>query len=101
MSHISQGETCTVVLYIVGFVITPQYTLSLLEVLLSSVLLHERHSAEVSLLEWFIRGLSNPAKYLYFTQNYWVFGLFPSSAILGTRKHDVSKTDPVSEICVF
>jgi hypothetical protein len=30
------------------------------------------------------------------TQNYWVFGIFPSSGILGTRKHDVSKTGSVS-----
>jgi hypothetical protein len=28
----------------------------------------------------------------YNTQNYWVFGLFPSSGILETRKHDVSET---------
>jgi hypothetical protein len=33
----------------------------------------------------------------YHTQNYWVFGLFPSSSILGTREHDVYETDPVSE----
>jgi hypothetical protein len=25
-------------------------------------------------------------------QNYWVFGLFPSSGILETRKHDISET---------
>jgi hypothetical protein len=30
------------------------------------------------------------------TQNYWVFGLFPSSGIIGTRKHDVSETGSVS-----
>jgi hypothetical protein len=30
------------------------------------------------------------------TQNYWVFGLFPSSGILGSRKHDVSETGSVS-----
>jgi hypothetical protein len=30
------------------------------------------------------------------TQNNWVFGLFPSSGILGTRKHDVSETRSVS-----
>jgi hypothetical protein len=29
-------------------------------------------------------------------QNYWGFGLFPSSGILGTRKHDVSETASVS-----
>jgi hypothetical protein len=29
---------------------------------------------------------------VYHIQNYWVFGLFPSSGILGTRKHDVSET---------
>jgi hypothetical protein len=33
---------------------------------------------------------------VYNTQNYWVFGLFPSSGILGTRKHDVSETESVS-----
>jgi hypothetical protein len=31
---------------------------------------------------------------VYHTQNYWVFGHFPSSGIVGTRKHDVSETDP-------
>jgi hypothetical protein len=30
------------------------------------------------------------------TQNYWVFGLFPSFGILETRKHDVSETGSVS-----
>jgi hypothetical protein len=29
---------------------------------------------------------------LYNTQNYWVSGLFPSAAILQTRKHDFSET---------
>jgi hypothetical protein len=29
-------------------------------------------------------------------QKYWGFGLFPSSGILGTRKHDVSETASVS-----
>jgi hypothetical protein len=33
---------------------------------------------------------------VYRTQNYWVFGLFPLSGILGTRKHDVSETGSVS-----
>jgi hypothetical protein len=33
---------------------------------------------------------------VYHTQNYWVFGLFPSSGVLGTRKHDVSETGSVS-----
>jgi hypothetical protein len=33
----------------------------------------------------------------WYTQNYWIFGLFPSSGILVNRKHDVSETDPVSE----
>jgi hypothetical protein len=32
----------------------------------------------------------------YHTQSYWVFGLFQSSGILGTRKHDVSDTESVS-----
>jgi hypothetical protein len=35
------------------------------------------------------------------TQHYWVFGLFPSSGILGNRKHDVSETHPVSETSRF
>jgi hypothetical protein len=30
---------------------------------------------------------------VYNTQNYWVFGLFPSSGILETRKHNVSEMD--------
>jgi hypothetical protein len=30
-------------------------------------------------------------------EKYWFFGLFPSSGILGTRKHDVSETGTVSE----
>jgi hypothetical protein len=29
---------------------------------------------------------------VYNTQNYWIFGLFPSSGILETRKHDVLVT---------
>jgi hypothetical protein len=33
---------------------------------------------------------------VYNTQNYWVFGLFPSSNVLGTRKHDLSETGSVS-----
>jgi hypothetical protein len=33
---------------------------------------------------------------VYHTQNYWALGLFPSSGILGTRKHDVSETGSVS-----
>jgi hypothetical protein len=32
----------------------------------------------------------------YFSQNYWVFGLFASSGILENRKHDVSETGSVS-----
>jgi hypothetical protein len=28
-------------------------------------------------------------------QNYWVCGLFPSSSLLGTRKHDISETGSV------
>jgi hypothetical protein len=32
-------------------------------------------------------------------QNYWVFGLFPSSDIL--ENHDVSEIDPVSETSRF
>jgi hypothetical protein len=34
---------------------------------------------------------------VYNTQNYWVFGLCPSSGILETRKHNVSETGYVSE----
>jgi hypothetical protein len=34
-------------------------------------------------------------KYNLFFQNYWVFGLFPSSGILENRKHDVSETRSV------
>jgi hypothetical protein len=30
------------------------------------------------------------------TQNYWVFGLFPTSYILKTKKHNVSETGFVS-----
>jgi hypothetical protein len=30
------------------------------------------------------------------SQNYWVFGLFPSSGVLENRKHDVSETGSVS-----
>jgi hypothetical protein len=33
---------------------------------------------------------------VYNTQNYWVFGLFPSSGVLENRKHDVSETESVS-----
>jgi hypothetical protein len=38
---------------------------------------------------------------VYNIQNYWVFGPFPSSGILETRKHDVSETDLVSETSSF
>jgi hypothetical protein len=37
-----------------------------------------------------------PWKPREFTQNYWVFGLLPTSGILETRKHDVSETGSVS-----
>jgi hypothetical protein len=33
---------------------------------------------------------------VYNTQNYWVFGLCPSTDILETRKHNVSETGSVS-----
>jgi hypothetical protein len=33
---------------------------------------------------------------MYNTQNYWVFGLFPLSSILETRKHNISESGPVS-----
>jgi hypothetical protein len=38
---------------------------------------------------------------VYHVQNYWGFGIFPSSGILGTRKHDVSETGSVSETLCF
>jgi hypothetical protein len=39
---------------------------------------------------------------VYNTQVYFFFfGIFPSSGILETRKHDVSETDPVSETSCF
>jgi hypothetical protein len=38
---------------------------------------------------------------VYNIQNYWVFGLFPSSGIIGIRKHDVSETGSVSETSCF
>jgi hypothetical protein len=34
--------------------------------------------------------------YIKDTQNYWVFGLFPSSGILENRKHDVLEAGSVS-----
>jgi hypothetical protein len=33
---------------------------------------------------------------VYHIQNQWVFGLLPSSGILGRKKHDVSETGSVS-----
>jgi hypothetical protein len=33
---------------------------------------------------------------VYHNKNYWVFGISPSSGILGNRKHDVSETRSVS-----
>jgi hypothetical protein len=33
---------------------------------------------------------------VYHIQSYWDFGLFPSSGLLGTRKHEVSETGSVS-----
>jgi hypothetical protein len=36
------------------------------------------------------------AKENFSTQNYWVFGLYPSSNILETRKHNVSETGSIS-----
>jgi hypothetical protein len=33
---------------------------------------------------------------VYHIQNYWVFKLFPTPDILGTRKHDISETGSVS-----
>jgi hypothetical protein len=34
-------------------------------------------------------------------QNYWAFGLSPSSGILGNRKHDVSETSNFPKRRVF
>jgi hypothetical protein len=31
-----------------------------------------------------------------YSQNYWVFGLYPLSGILENRKHDISETGHVS-----
>jgi hypothetical protein len=36
-----------------------------------------------------------------FTQNYWVFGLRPSSNVLDSREHNVSETGSVSETLCF
>jgi hypothetical protein len=33
---------------------------------------------------------------MYNTEDYWLFGLFPSSGILENREHDVSETGSVS-----
>jgi hypothetical protein len=42
-----------------------------------------------------LQGLNSKTNLLYNYQNYRVFGLFPSSGILDTRKHDVSETRSV------
>jgi hypothetical protein len=34
---------------------------------------------------------------VYNSQNYWVFGLHPSSGILKTVEHNILETDPVSK----
>jgi hypothetical protein len=34
-------------------------------------------------------------------KNHWLLGILLSSGILGTRKHDGSETDPVSETSRF
>jgi hypothetical protein len=34
--------------------------------------------------------------HLLYLQDYWVFGLFPSSGILENRKHDILETGSVS-----
>jgi hypothetical protein len=39
-----------------------------------------------------ISNLHSIHKHKYYTQNYWVSGLCPSSGILNTRKHTVSET---------
>jgi hypothetical protein len=38
---------------------------------------------------------------VYNTQNYCVFGLFPSSGILETTEHDVLESGPVIEVSSF
>jgi hypothetical protein len=43
-----------------------------------------------------MRTLEEVLTMVYNTQNYWVFGPFPSSGIVENRKHDVSKTGSVS-----
>jgi hypothetical protein len=52
------------------------------------------------IVSWRRRGpqhcLQKSAPTQDFAQNYWIFGLFPSSDIQGTRKHDVSETASVS-----
>jgi hypothetical protein len=35
------------------------------------------------------------------TQNYWVFGPYPSSSILKTREYNVSETGSVIEVSSF
>jgi hypothetical protein len=45
------------------------------------------------LINYFMKEMIKENK---ITNNYWVFGLFPSSSILETRKHDVSETGSVS-----
>jgi hypothetical protein len=53
------------------------------------------HPAEANL------GFERVLTMAYNTNNYWVFGLCPSSGIVGTRKHDVSETGSVSVLrCV-
>jgi hypothetical protein len=49
-------------------------------------------------LELFSVRLTPPGKKVIHLnlQNYWVYGLFPSSGILETRKHDVSETGSLS-----
>jgi S-adenosylmethionine hydrolase len=42
------------------------------------------------------RGLYRVLTMVYNTQNYWIFGLSPSSGVLETRKHSVSETESVS-----
>jgi hypothetical protein len=50
----------------------------------------ELQKAVVKIPFWYLLNM------VYNTQNYWVFGLCPSSSILKTRKHNVSETPSAS-----
>jgi hypothetical protein len=68
-----------------------------------NLLVHEicvpRSNEFLRLCDSFIKNSSNLCLAfigLHYRLNYWVFGLFPLSGILGSRKHDVSLTGRVS-----